>query len=316
MNQSVKVEILIATYNGEKYLPAQLDSILSQTYQDFRILIRDDGSTDSTPNIIETYKKQYPSKIQLIPQNNGLPGLIQNFSTLISSSTAPYLMLSDQDDVWLPVKVERMLNCLKQVEETAPPTTPILVHSDLIVVDSELNEIAKSFWRYIGINPHRNSFSNILVQNVVTGCASMFNRALANLSTPIPNEAMMHDWWLALVATSLGILEKIETPTGLYRQHGANALGAQPFSLRPSYLSKRLKALYQPQGNIIQKRYIQQAEGFFQQYHELIPHQQLEVLVAFKDIKSKGFLKRRLTLLQYDLLKNKFAKNFWLLIQI
>jgi len=316
MRSPVEVEILIATYNGEQYLIPQLDSILSQTYQDFRILIRDDGSTDSTLSIIQDYQNQHPEKIQLIRHDGSAPGLIQNFSKLIESSSAPYLMLSDQDDFWLPQKIEIMLNHLKHLEATTSPDTPILVHSDLIVVDSELNEIAKSFWRYIGINPERDSFPNLLVQNVVTGCASMFNRSLANLSIPIPPQAMMHDWWLALVASSLGALGKVETPTVLYRQHGANTLGAQPFSWKPSYLSNRIKALFQPEGTIILKKFILQAQNFHQQYHQQIPSHHLEALIAFKEIKSKGFLSRRLTLLKYDLLRGQVLQNVGLMLRI
>ena len=316
MKSPVEVEILIATYNGEQYLIPQLDSILSQTYQDFSILIRDDGSTDSTLSIIQDYQKQHPEKIQLIPQDGSAPGLIQNFSKLIESSSAPYLMFSDQDDYWLPQKIEIMLDRLRRLETTTSPDTPILVHSDLIVVDSELNEIVKSLWRYIGINPERDSLPNLLVQNIVTGCASIFNRALADLASPFPPQAMMHDWWLALVASSLGVLGKVDTPTVLYRQHGANTLGARPFSWKPSYLANRIKALFQPERNIILEKFILQAKIFHQQYRRQIPPQHLEALTAFKEIKSKGFLSKRLTLLKYDMLRGQVLQNVGLMIRI
>lgn len=316
MNQAVEVEILIATYNGEKYLPAQLDSILAQTHQDFRILIRDDGSTDATVQIIQDYQQQHPGKINLIPPDNSAPGLILNFSKLIAASTAPFLMLSDQDDVWLPKKIESMLTRIKQLEKTHPPKTPVLIHSDLIVVDSQLTEIDKSFWRYIGINPNRATFANILIQNNVTGCASIFNRALAEVSIPIPPEAMMHDWWLALVASSMGVLDHVKSPTVLYRQHGANTLGAQPFAWSIGYFLRKIRTLFQPQKNYILTTYIQQAELFFQHYQHHLPDSHKKTLAAFKDIKSQGFLARRLTLIRYNLVRWKFVQNIGLFIRI
>ncbi len=312
----VNVEILLATFNGEQYLPDQLESILQQTYQDFRILISDDGSTDSTLEIIKKYRDQYTSKIQFIKNISETPGPANNFSKLLSLSSAPYLLFSDQDDVWLTDKIEIQVNTIKKLEKKYTQKTPILVHSDLIVVDAELNELNKSFWKYIGINPNRDSLGNLLVQNIVTGCASIFNRSLAELSAPIPEQAMMHDWWLGLIAGSMGILQKMEKPTVFYRQHGANTLGAQPFSWSLPYFIKKANKLFLSPEKFILEEYLSQAKEFYRQHNSALSSRHSEILSNFINIRSMGSINRRRTLIRYGLTRNKLVQNIGLFLRI
>lgn len=316
MNDSF-VEILMATYNGEKFLSDQLESILNQTHQNLRILIRDDGSTDTTLQIIERYKSQHPEKIILLPNTEDkASGPIQNFSKLLSFSTAPYVLLSDQDDFWLPEKISILLAAIQEIEQQYSPALPILVHSDLLVVDERLHTINRSFWNYIGVNSNRDSFENLLVQNIVTGCAAILNRSLVDLCGPIPKKAMMHDWWLALAASSMGNITKIDLPTVMYRQHGANTLGAKQFSWTLSYFVEKFKILLKPEEKYFLTECIAQAEEFYSAYHKKLPTPMLNKLIAFKDLKSQNFIDRRLTILRGGFTKAKLIQNIGLLLRV
>ena len=133
------VEILLATYNGKKYLKQQLDSLLNQTFEDFKIIIRDDSSKDKTMDIIMEYKEKYPEKIKVIEDDVKCGSSVSNFMQLIKHATAPYIMFCDQDDYWLPNKIEISLKKMRQEENDK--NKPILIYTDYKVVDSNLNSI-------------------------------------------------------------------------------------------------------------------------------------------------------------------------------
>lgn len=295
------VEILLATYNGEKFLPEQLDSILKQTNQNFRILIRDDHSQDSTVGIIKKYAEKHPDKIflSLSEKNNGP---ISSFSYLLEQATAPYIMFSDQDDVWFEDKIEKTLKAMKQQESQTSSETPLLVHSDLQVVNAQLKLIDKSYWNFANLAPiKQNSLNRMITQNVVTGCTVMVNRSLAILASPIPQGVMMHDWWLALVAIAFGKIEQINAPTMLYRQHNRNVLGAQKFGSF-CYLTKKLQELNQDDDGKLQ-----QTSMFLKKYHGKLSEFQKLSLLTYLRLKKTSCLKRK-----FLILKHQFYKNGWL----
>lgn len=224
------VDILLATYNGARFLPEQLASIQAQTHPDWRLLVRDDGSTDGSLAIIEEFTQRHSAKVRVLRDGRERLGARGNFAALLEASDAPYFMFCDQDDVWLPDKVADLLRALQAVEQRRGADTPILVHSDLIVADEQLRVLHRSFWRRARLlepSAHRPPI-RLSLRNYVTGCASIGNAALSRAALPIPSEAHMHDWWVALVAAVLGEIAEHENPTVLYRQHQSNDLGAQP----------------------------------------------------------------------------------------
>ena len=221
------IDILLATYNGRKHLREQIDSILTQSNQDWRLLIRDDISNDDTLDIIKEYVAKYSDRIILIEDDKKHLGAMLNFQCLLQNSTAEYIMFCDQDDVWLPTKIEATLNLMKGTEK-AFSGKPILVHTDLRVVNHELATIAKSMWAYQGTHPaNGGDFNKIMFQNVVTGCSAMINKKAKAISMPIPAEAVMHDWWIALNVAKHGKIAYIPQQLVLYRQHRNNAVGAK-----------------------------------------------------------------------------------------
>ena len=232
--QSTLVDVLLATYNGSRYLEAQLDSILAQTHQDFRVLVSDDGSSDGTLAILDRYRSRFGARLVLVPHPGAGRGVIRNFENLMAASLqdgmAGWVAFCDQDDVWLPHKVERTLAEMRRLEGDDGDTVPCVVHTDLTVVDEHLEVLGASFARHQRISPGDCSALTLLSINQVTGCAMMVNRALLKMALPLPSDTVMHGWWCALIGGS-GRRSFVDTPLILYRQHGANQLGAKNRSL-------------------------------------------------------------------------------------
>ena len=219
------ITILMATFNGERYIGQQLDSLLSQTLVPDRIVIHDDQSTDTTPQILTRYQQAHPELIDLVinPVNSG--GSARNFMSMMLVERDDYLMLCDQDDVWLPDKIEQSYAKMTSMEAAWGSNTPCLIHTDLTVVDTELHSLARSFRQSTFANYDRTRLRDQIIQNTGTGCTMMYNRALAELITTEPQHMVMHDWWIALIAAAFGHIDHIDTPTVLYRQHQANQIG-------------------------------------------------------------------------------------------
>lgn len=222
------VDILMSVYNGEKFLADQIDSLMRQTHENWRLIVRNDKSADSSVSILREYCNRYPEKLFMVADDRAQLGACQGFARLLQHASADYLMFCDQDDIWLPTKIELSLKEIMRLE-AAHPGTPILVYTDLSVVDEKLNEIAESFWQYQGIDPNDNSLNSLILGNVATGCTIIFNRRLKELAEPLPAEAIMHDWWFALVGSAHGKLSFLSDRTVLYRQHGNNDVGAREY---------------------------------------------------------------------------------------
>jgi len=241
-----QVAILLATYNGERYLDELMRSLLAQTHCDFVVIARDDCSNDQTPTILSRWSTAYPDKVFLLSDKRGRLGSLRSFSLLMEECASPYFALCDQDDVWLPEKVALCFREMRALEETCGKAMPILVHSDLTVVDQNLREISASFFKRIRVNPTRaGQLDQLIINNMVAGCSSMGNQALLELACPIPDEVPYHDWWLALLAASCGVLRTMAQPTLLYRQHGGNQIGAQ-IQVRLDVLRKLRLAIRSP----------------------------------------------------------------------
>jgi len=218
------IVILMAVFNGAQYLTTQMNSIISQSINNWTMIIRDDHSTDHSMKIIQSYLKE---KIILQKNYQGRLGAAKNFFNLITyHKKTAYCAFADQDDVWHPEKMTKQMMCMQKIESDTP--IPILIHTDMSVVDQFLNEINPSFMRYMHMHHESNNALQVLLtQNFVTGCTVLMNRPLLNMVLPIPKEAVMHDWWVALCAATFGKIEYIDEPLVQYRQHNHNTIGAQ-----------------------------------------------------------------------------------------
>jgi glycosyltransferase involved in cell wall biosynthesis len=227
-----RIDILLATYNGAAFLGEQLASLEAQTHRNWRLLARDDGSDDGTPEILEAFRARHPDRVVVVRDGEGNLGVVANFSRLMELSDAPYAAFCDQDDVWVADKLELSLAKMRELERQHGADVPLLVFTDLTVVDEDLDVIHPSFWKYANLLPQRcGELNRLLLQNVVTGCATLMNRPLVTKSLPIPEQAVVHDWWVALVVVLFGKAGYISRPTVMYRQHARNVIGASTLSV-------------------------------------------------------------------------------------
>lgn len=293
------IDILLATYNGEKYLKEQIDSILNQTYKEFRILIRDDGSTDETLKQIQLYMSKYPDKIFLVEEESGYRCSANNFMILAMHAESEYVMFCDQDDIWLPNKIEDTLNEMKKIENQYGIETPTVVFGNYIVVDEKLNEITNI--RANQIDNYKLDLNHLLVQNYVTGCLMMVNKSLySNIKFYSP-EILMHDWWIAIYASSFGIIHHFDKELMLYRQHGKNFVGAVDIKS----FKYRLNKIISPNTKNMKWLYKKQAEKFLLEYRTTIPTKQKAVIVKFVELYGEKLKLKRI----YCLLKGKYLKG-------
>lgn len=235
------IAILLATYNGEKFLQAQLQSIIDQTYSNWKLYIRDDCSTDATISMITDFEKKYPEKVKVLSNLQKNLGAKMSFGELLKEADEPYYMFCDQDDVWLPTKIERSFSEMKKAEE-AHPGSPVLCFCDATVTDEKLQVISPSFWKSTRVNPFSVKKGKMFeIFNCAPGCTMILNRSLKNHLFPFPKKAPMHDWWISIMAQRKGIVNPIDERLIFYRQHSSNTIGAEDVARK--YFFKKLGSL-------------------------------------------------------------------------
>ncbi len=308
------VSIVLSTYNGATYLSAQINSIIRQDFQDWILLIRDDGSSDETIAIINRYAGQCPGKIRLVCDEGGHLGVSGSFLYLLRYASGSYIMFADQDDIWLQDKIRVSLEKMKTMEEKYGVKVPLLVHSDLKVVDSGLNVISGSFWQYQHLDPRESVvFSRLLMQNTVTGCTMFINDALRRKILTAEKGIIVYDWWIALIAAAFGKIGYITYPTVLYRQHVSNAVGAKSWGWK--YIADTVLS---GRGNMKQliRNTQEQAAVLLELYREELPEHISAVLSIYSTLDSFGRLRKRLYLIRYNLLKIGFRRNVGLFLTV
>ena len=274
-----KIDVLMATYNGQKFLKEQIDSILNQTYSDFRLIISDDCSKDETRQILEEYEKK-DKRIEVYLQKKNL-GYVKNFEFLLTKVENNIYMLSDQDDVWNSTKIEHTYNKLKETDSD-------LVFTDLEVVDENLKTLYLSFNDYMKlsrkIKKYKNDYRLQYLYNCVTGCTLMSKKKFLNLILPLPTDSKyaIHDTWIACTIANNGKIEYLDEKTIKYRQHGNNQVGTEK-------ISHGFKKLDQ-----VRELFIDVKIGLFETYvknerifNETLKEENKEALEYFQMIKNK-----------------------------
>lgn len=220
-----RVHILMACFNGEKFVAEQLDSLLHQTHINWHLTIRDDGSADNTKTILEAYQRQYPQQISIVKDNASNVGSVLNFSLLLQQAADDdYIMFCDQDDQWLPDKIDITLRRMQELEKAKNKEQPLLVFTDFLYVNEDMQPISSKKDFHVTKIPDVR-MAHLFAQNHIYGCTMMMNKALAKLASPVPAEAENHDYWVALVASAFGFISYIDQRTILYRQHNRNVSG-------------------------------------------------------------------------------------------
>lgn len=284
-----KVDILLATYNGEQYLREQLDSIMCQTYSNFRLLISDDCSSDSTKEILEEYVEK-DKRIIVFSQEKNL-GVVKNFEFLLKRVENKYFMFSDQDDIWNENKIEKSI---KVIEETKSD----LVYSDLEVVDSSLNVTYSSYWKLKGFYKKivkYNNFESLYLNNFITGCTMLSKKEFIDEVLPLPNTSkfILHDYWIPLILSQKHKITYIEEPLIKYRQHKNNKVGSKK-------KTDELKSIDEIRKLFIQVKkehfalFIENEEKFIDEKIKILNRQAMEYYEMLEKKKNFNFRKWKL----------------------
>jgi glycosyltransferase involved in cell wall biosynthesis len=298
-------DVILAVWNGQDYLPAMLDSLLSQTTSEFNVLVRDDGSTDGSREILENYKQKFDGRLSVIA---GEPtrSATANFAILMRETKADYVLFADQDDVWRPEKVGLTLRSLKDAEAKYGNSTPIYFTTDIEVANKDLELINPSYWKWKRLKASRMSkLSQSLICVSIQGMASGINRALLDLANPVSAKAISHDWWTQLIAAAMGKVICDPTTTALYRVHGGNASIPKPVGVLP-YLRLGLDASFLRRGL---GRRIEQADALADALAERMPPDKLKIIRRFTKLQSQGFLQRRWTLVSGNYLYHDLVRS-------
>lgn len=274
------VQVILSSYNGEKYIREQLESILAQKGVEIRLLIRDDGSTDGTRSILSEYEQRFRN-ITVIYGTN--VGVIQSFFLLLEQAgDYPYLAFADQDDVWLEQKLKQAMDKITKKEKEI--VGPIVYCSAKQLVDDALCPLPSP----ITYPKVRTAFGNALVENMCTGCTCVINREMVQLLRGrIPKFAVMHDFWIYLVGTCFGSVIYDEESYILYRQHGTNKLGAAT-SLWENY-KRRMKNFKKNRGQLTR-----QAEELWNLYQKIMPEEHRKLTEEFVQSKKHWKLRKKL----------------------
>jgi glycosyltransferase involved in cell wall biosynthesis len=273
------IDVLLASFRPDaSMLAAQVDSIRAQKGVELRLSVREDHVGE---------------------------GACANFAKLLEQSAGDYVAFSDQDDVWLPDKLERSMAAMRELEARYGKDVPLLVFTDAKVVDRELNVIDDSLFHRTCLDPERRSPRQLIMQNVANGNTMLFNAALREKALPIPSDAFMHDHWVALVASVYGHMAYVNMPTLLYRQHSSNVIGAKRVSL-----AKSIRNGFGGVSAMRRKQLacIRQAAAFARQYGESVP----ECFRAVVNFSSRLRLVRRWILLRYGMFKYGWWRNLGL----
>ena len=313
------IEILLATYNGERFLPEQIESIINQSYTDYSILASDDNSSDCTFEILRSYESVLGEKINVVQSNTH--SAKENFYNLLDMADAEYIALCDQDDFWERDRLKKSLKAVQRLERRYGKETPILVHSDLEIVDENLNSKNKKMSELTGISEAikyakkeskclytistEKSFSRYLVENNITGNTVIINKALLDIYKR-PKVSFMHDWWLGLIAFTFGKVGFLNECLVKYRQHESNELGAKnPLELRN--IKKRNKQMIRENYDCM----FAQVEEFLRLYKDELGKSRSadtyyahKYLNAFVNMKSKNRISKIRDILKYSFFKS------------
>ena len=250
MIENKKIDILMATYNGEKYLVEQLDSIINQTYHNWNLLIRDDNSTDKTLEIIQNYHKK-DKRIKILKDNKGNLGIVRNFEELLKSSESEFIMFSDQDDIWVENKLDMYLKMIEKIKNKG-----FMIHSDAILFDKNKSNILKE--TFISKKAINKGLENVFFNYFVQGATILISKEIKNFILPFPKEVYLHDRYIHLISELF--FERIFVNKALiyYRQHGDNQIGAKNTIrelLSKRYFDERdrqlIKVIYNKYGSLL-----------------------------------------------------------------
>lgn len=290
-----RIEVLLATYNSARFLRPMLQSLATQTERDFHLVVSDDRSGDETVAILESMRDTFANPVEIRRRDTPSGSAMANFAGLLEAATGDYVLLADHDDIWHPDHIARAVARLRDIEARHGAATPILTHCDLRIIDGEGHETGETLWRLKAIDPaYGTRLNTALLNATVTGCAAAMNRALVTRAGRVPAEAIMHDWWLNLVAAAFGVVDADPEPGVFYRIHGSNV--SNPTRVSVTAMARR-RAMVQVLRDKMARR-LRQGQAFGERFGATLPPAQQRILHDFTAIDGAGFVRRRLLCLR------------------
>lgn len=312
-----QVDIAVPAYNCGPFLDAFMASLVVQDFHDWRVVARDDGSSDNTTRRLACWQELLGDRMTILPDSGSRNlGLIASYTAVLEATSAPWVMSADPDDIWLPGKISRSLQAIRQAEANLGSRARVAICTDAAVVDSDRRPIAPSFWRWSRMNPAQSrDLNHVAMESVALGSTMMMNRALLEQALPIASGAAYQDWWLALVAVAFGSLVSIPEPTILYRRHAVNAT-ADPYGSTVLGAARRTLCAPGAPRERLRKLVAQaarQAASFVARYGNRLKRSDNAALEALANLPSLGSVERRLTVMRHGLWFASPLKNAGLL---
>jgi glycosyltransferase involved in cell wall biosynthesis len=312
-----QIEIAMPTYNCGTWIGEFMNSLLLQDFADWRIIARDDASADDTNSKLLDWQGKLGDRIVILGDSGTRNlGVIGNYTAVLTSTTAAWVMSADPDDVWLPGKISKTLRCMREAEVTLGAKTPLAICTDAEVVDAGLRPIAPSYWGWARINPDMpRSLPKIALDGIALGSTMMVNRALLDIALPIEQGSPYQDWWLTLVAAAFGRMIALHDRTILYRRHGANETAVPYGEKLPHAMLRTLRAPSDPRRRVetLLERAATQAKAFLARYRYRLEPPDIAGLEALASLLSLGPMARRIAVLRYGLWFSSPLKNLGML---
>lgn len=307
------VSILLATFNGEKYLKNLLDSLERQTFHEWELIVLDDCSEDLTWEILNSYKLTTKHKTQLYRNSCRKGSGKDNFFELMKICDSEYVMFCDQDDVWCSDKIEIELGALCKLEHQYGKNIPLLVHSDMVVVDEKLSVIDNSYYHYARYKKNGDLQLHLCI-NRIPGCSLIFNHCTLKFCKRSleSNKIIMHDSWVALIAYAMGKVEFIDKGLTLYRQHQNNSLGAANAN---NIRYKIMRILNRNNMKMENREHIVQASYFFEQYcNDILDSRIKKLLMDYSKLADQSLAAYIFICLKYKIFKYPISRAVFQLI--
>lgn len=290
-----RVEVLLATRNSARYLGDMLDSLARQTFDDFHLVVSDDASRDETVAMVQARAGAFRHAPRIVRHEAPSGSAMANFAHLLELSAGDYVMLADHDDVWFPDRVEAGLRLVRGAEARYGREVPILAHTDLRGIGAHGDTLFESYWSFKQIRPEAGArLPSALMHATVTGCAASLNRALVERALPIPKNAIMHDWWLNLVAVAFGETVWDQEPHVSYRVHGSNV--SRPRRVGIWAALSQLDRVRASRGNI--RRRFAQGRSLYERFGDQLPASAHDTMKSFVDLQGVPAPARQLAMVK------------------
>ena len=300
------VTIVMSVFNGSKYLEEQLFSLSLQTYKNWKLLVRNNGSTDGTLKILKKFQEEHTDgRVKIVDTPVVIDPVYKSFMDLVDKADTRYLMLCDADDFWLPNKIELSLKGILEMEKNYGCEVPLLYHTDLTLVDENLSPYSTSMWRSQRLNPKRKSAIQCLMHNHAVGNTFIFNNALQQKVTKRPECIIMHDVYLLIVASLFGAVDFGSKSQLLYRQHSANICGGRTLY---NYTTLRAKAEPNKIKQVLEQKW-KLAKDVLEIYSSDMQENDIKAFADIASIPSSSWMRKRRLLIKNNAYMNGFIRN-------